>query len=132
MPNPFHLPWLCGWQFRVTLEGGRTRLEATGFGIRLFTDLGPGESPIDAADRLVLAEDRRRRSLHASWLRQVRGVARPQRRSGAADEGDRDTQGEDSDPEGQTGGSPEGTALVLAEFRSLVRLAPEPPRSLAA
>jgi hypothetical protein len=29
----------------------------------------PGESPISTADRLVLAEDQRRRALHNAWLR---------------------------------------------------------------
>ena len=44
-------------------------MEAHGFGICLRSPLLPGESPIVAADRLVLAEDQRRRALHNAWLR---------------------------------------------------------------
>lgn len=47
-----------------------------------------GESPITAADRLVLAEDRRRRSLHTAWLRgqQLQSVIEPPPLEGAAAE----------------------------------------------
>jgi hypothetical protein len=45
------------------------QVEAHGFGICLRTPLLPGESPVVAADRLVLAEDQRRRALHNAWLR---------------------------------------------------------------
>ena len=48
---------------------GQVQVEAHGFGIRLRTVVLPGESPRASADRLVLAEDRRRRALHNSWLR---------------------------------------------------------------
>ena len=48
---------------------GHVQVEAHGFGIRLRTAVLPGETPHAAADRLVLAEDRRRRALHHAWLR---------------------------------------------------------------
>ncbi|MGC6483315.1 MAG: copper-binding protein [Synechococcus sp.] len=48
---------------------GHVQVEATGFGLCRRTRLYPGESPQAAADRLVLAEDRRRRALHQAWLR---------------------------------------------------------------
>ena len=69
MTNPFRLRWLQGWTFQVVLMEGHVQVEANGFGIRLRTAVLPGESPHDAADRLVLAEDSRRRALHHAWLR---------------------------------------------------------------
>ena len=69
MTNPFRLRWLQGWTFQVVLMEGHVQVEANGFGIRLRTAVLPGESPRDAADRLVLAEDSRRRALHHAWLR---------------------------------------------------------------
>ena len=69
MTNPFRLRWLLGWTFQVVLMEGHVQVEANGFGIRLRTAVLPGESPQCAADRLVLAEDRRRRALHHAWLR---------------------------------------------------------------
>ena len=69
MTNPFRLRWLQGWIFQVVLMEGHVQVEAHGFGICLRTAVLPGESPQSAADRLVLAEDRRRRALHSAWLR---------------------------------------------------------------
>ncbi len=69
MANPFSIRWLEGWSFQTVLMEGAVQVEAHGFGICLRTPVLTGESPITAADRLVLAEDRRRRSLHAAWLR---------------------------------------------------------------
>ena len=69
MTNPFRLRWLQGWTFEIVLMEGHVQVEARGFGICLRTAVLPGESPHSAADRLVLAEDRRRRSLHNAWLR---------------------------------------------------------------
>jgi len=69
MSNPFHVRWLNGWSFQTVLMEGTVQVEARGFGICLRTPVRPGESPTAAADRLVLAEDRRRRALHAAWLR---------------------------------------------------------------
>lgn len=69
MKNPFRLRWLQGWTFLVVFMDGAVQVEAQGFGIRLRTAMLPGESPQAAADRLVLAEDQRRRALHHAWLR---------------------------------------------------------------
>ena len=69
MTNPFRLRWLQGWTFLGVLMDGAVQVEAQGFGIRLRTAMLPGESPQAAADRLVLAEDQRRRALHHAWLR---------------------------------------------------------------
>ena len=67
MTNPFHLRWLQGWVFQVVLTGGKAKVEAYGFGICLRTSLLQGESPVSAADRLVVSEDIRRKSLHNAW-----------------------------------------------------------------
>ena len=69
MTNPFRLRWLQGWTFQVVFMDGHVQVEAQGFGIRLRTPILPGESPQGSADRLVLAEDQRRRALHHAWLR---------------------------------------------------------------
>ena len=69
MSNPFRLRWLQGWTFQIVLMEGHVQVEAHGFGICIRTAVLPGESPHSAADRLVLAEDRRRRALHHAWLR---------------------------------------------------------------
>lgn len=69
MANPFRLRWLDGWTFQTVLMEGDVQVEARGFGICLRTRLRNGETPRSAADRLVLEEDRRRRSLHHAWLR---------------------------------------------------------------
>jgi hypothetical protein len=69
MANPFSVRWLEGWTFQTVLMEGAVQVEAHGFGICLRTPVLPGESPVTAADRLVLAEDRRRKTLRAAWLR---------------------------------------------------------------
>ena len=69
MANPFSVRWLAGWTFQTVLMEGAVQVEAHGFGICLRTPVLAGESPVTAADRLVLAEDRRRRALHNAWLR---------------------------------------------------------------
>jgi hypothetical protein len=70
--NPFSVRWLAGWTFQTLFMDGQVQVEAHGFGICLRTPVLPGESPLTAADRLVLAEDRRRRALHSAWLRDGR------------------------------------------------------------
>ncbi len=75
MANPFRLRWLDGWTFQTVLMEGAVQVEARGFGICIRTTVQPGETPRTAADRLVLEEDRRRRSLHNAWLR---GQAMPE------------------------------------------------------
>lgn len=67
--NPFSVRWLAGWTFQTVFMEGAVQVEAHGFGICLRTPVLAGESPLSAADRLVLAEDRRRRALHNAWLR---------------------------------------------------------------
>ena len=74
MTNPFQVRWLEGWTFEVMLMEGKVQVEAKGFGIKSRTPVYPGETPTAAADRLVLAEDRRRRSLYQAW-RQSRNEA---------------------------------------------------------
>ena len=69
MTNPFRLRWLEGWTFQVVLMEGHVQVEAQGFGITLRTPVLPQETPQAAADRLVLDEDRRRRTLRQAWLR---------------------------------------------------------------
>ena len=69
MSNPFSVRWLAGWTFQTVLMEGCVQVEAHGFGICLRSPMLPGESPVVAADRLVLAEDQRRRALHNAWLR---------------------------------------------------------------
>ena len=69
MSNPFHVRWLQGWTFQSVLMEGKVQVEAQGFGICLRTALLHGESPSAAADRLVLAEDQRRRALRKAWIR---------------------------------------------------------------
>lgn len=88
MANPFSIRWLDGWTFQTVFMEGAVQVEAHGFGICLRTPLMAGESPITAADRLVLAEDRRRRSLHTAWLRgqRLESVIEPSPLEGAAAE----------------------------------------------
>ncbi len=69
MINPFRVRWLEGWTFQTVLLGGRSTIEAYGFGVCLKGEIFSGESPREAADRLVLAEDRLRHSLHNAWKR---------------------------------------------------------------
>jgi len=69
MINPFYVRWLQGWTFQLVLMEGKVQVEAHGFGICLRTALLHGETPQDAADRLVLEEDMRRHALHQAWLK---------------------------------------------------------------
>ena len=69
MINPFYVRWLQGWTFLLVLMEGKVQVEAHGFGICLRTALLHGETPQDAADRLVLEEDTRRHALHQAWLK---------------------------------------------------------------
>ena len=69
MSNPFRIRWLRGWTFQIVFMEGKVQVEAHGFGICLRSALNTGESPTAAADRLVLAEDRRRRALYQAWIK---------------------------------------------------------------
>ena len=37
--NPFQLGWNKGWDFLFFLEGGTPKIEASGFGITMTTDI---------------------------------------------------------------------------------------------
>ena len=67
--NPFYLGWNKGWSFLFFLEGGIAKIEAKGFGISITTKVEKGESPLESADRLVLKEQRIRKSRYNSWIR---------------------------------------------------------------
>ena len=69
--NPFYLGWNKGWSFLFFLEGGTPKIEAIGFGIKITTDIKKGESPSETADRLVLKEQRYRKSIYYSWLKSI-------------------------------------------------------------
>ena len=69
--NPFRLGWNKGWSFLFFLEGGTPKIEASGFGIAMTTDIRKGESPFQTADRLVLKEQRNRKSIYYSWLKSI-------------------------------------------------------------
>ena len=69
--NPFHLGWYKGWSFQLFLEGGTAKIEASGFGIAMTTDIKQGESPCQTADRLVYKEQRNRKSIYYSWLKSI-------------------------------------------------------------
>lgn len=88
MANPFSVRWLEGWTFQTVLMGGAVQVEAHGYGICLRTQVLPGESPLTAADRLLLDEDRRRKALRAAWLRgrNLPAAAEPPDLEGAAPE----------------------------------------------
>lgn len=53
MANPFQLRWMNGWTFQTVLMDGRVQVEAHGHGRCLRGALEPGETPMQAADRLV-------------------------------------------------------------------------------
>lgn len=53
MANPFQLRWIDGWTFQTVLMDGHVQVEARGHGHCLRSALEPGESPMQAADRLV-------------------------------------------------------------------------------
>ena len=69
MTNPFRVRWLEGWTFQTVLQGGQPTIEAYGFGVCLRAVIAQGETPTEAADRLVLEEARLRRSLRNAWKR---------------------------------------------------------------
>ena len=70
MPNnPFRLGWNKGWSFLFYFEGGIPKIEASGFGIAMTTIITNGESPSQTADRLILREQRNRKSRYYSWIK---------------------------------------------------------------
>ena len=70
--NPFYLGWNKGWSFLFYLEGGTPKIEASGFGISMSTDIKRGESPSQTADRLIFKEQRNRNSRYYSWIRSIK------------------------------------------------------------
>ena len=70
--NPFYLGWNKGWSFLFYLEGGTPKIEASGFGIAMSTDIKRGESPSQTADRLIFKEQRNRKSRYYSWIRSIK------------------------------------------------------------
>ena len=70
--NPFHLGWNKGWSFLLFLEGGTPKIEASGFGIAMTTNIKKGESPSQTADRLVLKEQQNRKSRYYSWIKSIK------------------------------------------------------------
>ena len=69
--NPFHLRWIKGWSFVFFLEGGIPKIEASGFGIAMTTNIMKGESPCQTADKLILKEQRNRKSRYYSWIKSI-------------------------------------------------------------
>ena len=69
--NPFRLGWNKGWSFLFYFEGGIPRIEASGFGISMTTDIKIGESPSQTADRLIFREQRNRKSRYYSWIKSI-------------------------------------------------------------
>ena len=70
--NPFYLSWNKGWIFIFFLEGGLAKIEARGFGISITSNIQKGESIIESADRLIIKEQRARKSIYNSWIRSVK------------------------------------------------------------
>ena len=57
--------------FFIFFRGGIAKIEAKGFGISITTKVQKGESPLESADRLVLKEQRIRKSRYYSWVRSI-------------------------------------------------------------
>ena len=58
------------WSF-LFLEGANAKVEARGYGISITTTIEKGESPYQSADRLVLKEQRNRKSRYYSWIKSI-------------------------------------------------------------
>ena len=69
--NPFYLGWNKGWSFLFILEGGIAKIEAKGYGISITTKVEKGESPLESAARLVMKEQKIRKSRYYSWVRSI-------------------------------------------------------------
>ena len=69
--NPFYLRWNNSWTFTFILEGGLAIIKASGLGVTISKQINPGESLIESADKMILKEDMRRKSLYYSWLKSV-------------------------------------------------------------
>ena len=71
LKNPFHLGWIKGWPFLFFLEGGTPKIQASGFGVAMTTDIKKGELPWKTADILVFKEQRNRISRYYSWIKSI-------------------------------------------------------------
>ena len=69
--NPFYLGWNKGWIFLLFLEGANATIEARGYGISITTSIEKGKALYQSADRLVLKEQRNRKSRYYSWLKSI-------------------------------------------------------------
>jgi len=53
------------------LEVANAKVEARGYGISITTTIERGESPYQSADRLVLKEQRNRKSRYYLWFKSI-------------------------------------------------------------
>ena len=67
MHNPFSIYWNQNWTFQIVHMEGGVYLEAKGMGALIRKPFLPNETPSTAADNLVCAEDKNRKSLINSW-----------------------------------------------------------------
>ena len=67
MHNPFSIYWNKNWTFQIVHMEGGIFIEAKGYGALIRKPLLARESPFIAADNLVHAEDKNRKSLFNSW-----------------------------------------------------------------
>ena len=70
-PNLFYLGRNKGWSFLFFLEVANAKVEARGYGISITRTHEKGESPYQSADRLVLKEQRNRKSRYYSWVKSI-------------------------------------------------------------
>ena len=57
--------------FSFFLEGANAKIEAKEYGICLTTNIERGESPYKSADRLILKEQRNRKSRYYAWIKSI-------------------------------------------------------------
>ena len=65
--NPFKVYWKKNWTFQIVHMEGGIHIEAKGLGVLLRSPFLPNDNPIIAADRLILREEKNRKSLYNSW-----------------------------------------------------------------
>ena len=65
--NPFKLYWKKSWTFQIVHMEGGIHIEAKGLGVLLRSPFFLNDNPIIAADRLILREEKNRKSLYNSW-----------------------------------------------------------------
>ena len=72
MSNPFSLYWNKDWKFQIVHMSEGIHIEGYCLGLFLRAPFTPNENPHQAADQLVVNEDRRRKSLASSWRSQIK------------------------------------------------------------